>query len=55
MQQPITRGGPSADDNAVSEDVMEGLMPGRRGGDGGSGAGGGGRGGQLAAKRMVDL
>ena len=52
MQQPITRGGPSGDDNAVSEDVMEGLMPGRRGGDGGSGAGGGGRGGQLAAKRM---
>jgi hypothetical protein len=47
MQQPVTRGGPSGEDGAANEDVLEGVMPGRKGG------GGGARGhGQVAAKRM---
>ncbi len=49
MRQPTPRGGPSGEEKALSEDMMEGLTPGRRGGGGSSGAGGGHT--LVAAKR----
>ncbi len=49
MRLPAPRGGPSGEDKALSEDVTEGLGPGRRG-SGGVGGGGGSHS-QGAAKR----
>jgi hypothetical protein len=48
MRLPTSRGGPSGEDKTLSEDAMEGLVPGRRGGGVG---GGGGAHTQVAAKR----
>jgi len=54
IRLPAPRGGPSGEDKALSEDMMEGLTPGRRGaGSSGAGFGGGAGGGHslVAAKR----
>ena len=53
MQASITmlqRGGPSSEANPAGEDVLEEVMPGRKGGGGGGGSGGGR--GQGTAKPM---
>ena len=58
MRQPTPRGGPSGEDKALSEDMMEGLTPGRRGGGGSSGAGfgaGGGGGHNLVATKRTEM